>query len=398
MDPSPAPAAPARLHIRLPRPTLAQRRALRARVRERCENRPGVYRMLGAGGAVLYVGKSRRLRTRLLVHFRARGRRNKSARILRHTFDIEWEYTPTEFSALLAELRLIKRHRPEFNDTYVTDEWPRAYIALTGGEVPGLRIVPRSDDPQALALFGPFRRVAFVRSAVRALAEAMQVRDCSIDEVRTARTRSLWFDSDARPGPATGLRRAPPRARTRAPGCLRVELGSCAGPCIGGGAAESYASAVQEVRHFLEGRSRAPIDRLHAAMERAAGQLEFERAGVLRDRIELLTWLYKRVRQFRANVDRLTFRYHARGEDGQERVYLIRRGTLRAELPAPSTREEQEALEALATRIYEGPDPTGADIPLHDLDEFHLVSSWFRRHPDELERTRAPMHSPGTGV
>src|SRR6187399_3688170 len=111
--------------------------------------------MLGPTGAVLYVGQSRVLRSRLLSYFRAVGRRNKAARILRHAFDIEWEYTNTEFGALLHELRLIKLHRPSFNSMMVTDDWPRAYVALSGGAVPGLRVVPRSDDPSAVALFGP---------------------------------------------------------------------------------------------------------------------------------------------------------------------------------------------------------------------------------------------------
>ena len=73
------------------------------------------------------------------------------------------EYTNTEFGALLRELRLIKQHRPHFNAMMVTDDWPRGYVALTGGAVPGLRVVPRSDHPSAVALFGPFRRVAQLR-------------------------------------------------------------------------------------------------------------------------------------------------------------------------------------------------------------------------------------------
>ena len=143
------------LHVRPPQSTPTHRKQLRALVREGCENRPGVYRMLGPSGAVIYVGQSRVLRTRLLSYFRATGR-HKGARILRHAFQIEWEYTNTEFGALLRELRLIKQYRPHFNSMMVQDEWPRAYVALTGGTVPGLRVVARSDDPEAIALFGPF--------------------------------------------------------------------------------------------------------------------------------------------------------------------------------------------------------------------------------------------------
>ena len=393
-------AAPARILVRPPQSTPAQRRALRDLVRADCANLPGVYRMLGPTGSVLYVGQSRVLRTRLLSYFRAKGRRNKAVRILRHVHRIEWEYTHTEFAALLRELRLIKQHRPQFNSMMVTDDWPRAYVALTGGVVPGVTVVPRSDDPSAVAMFGPFRKVSLLRDAVRALADATGLRDCALEEAAaTAKTSTLWFDGEA--SRASSAQRP---ARTRAPGCLRHELGTCAGPCIGGGDGAVYRAQATQIRDFLEGKSDAPVDNLERAMHVASAALEFERAAVLRDRLERVRWLHQRVQHFHANMDRLTFRYHARGVDDSEWVYLVRRGTVRAEVRAPSTARERSQLETLAQRIFNGPDPSGADIPSHDLDEFYLVSSWFRRRPDERAETRpagapervagSPSHDP----
>ena len=379
-----------RVHVRPPQSTPSHRKQLRALVREGCDNRPGVYRMLGSSGVVIYVGQSRVLRTRLLSYFRAKGR-HKGARILRHAFQIEWEYTNTEFGALLRELRLIKQYRPHFNAMMVQDEWPRAYVALTGGTVPGLRVVARSDDPEAIALFGPFRRVARLRDAVRALAEGTGLRDCVHDDVvRTtgsaaSRGSTLWFDDDPRSQPRRGA------SRTRAPGCLRHDLGTCAGPCIGAGASESYRDAAVAVRAFLDGRSDAPVRTLQIAMHHAADGLAFERAAVIRDRLALVTWLHERVQHFHANVDRLTFRYHAVGPDDREWIYLVRRGTVRAEVPAPTTLEERVAFRELAAKVFKGADPSGADIPTHDLDEFYLVASWFRRRPLEKSRTRIAL-------
>jgi excinuclease UvrABC nuclease subunit len=347
--------------------------------------------MLGPTGTVIYVGQSRVLRTRLLSYFRAKGRRNKAARILRHAFQIEWEYTATEFGALLRELRLIKQYRPPFNAMMVLDDWPRAYVALTGGAVPGLRVVNRSDDPTAVSLFGPFRRVAQLRDAVRALAEATGLRDCTLNDVvrvagGTAQRRSpLWFANDAGS-------RAPRVARTRAPGCLRHDLGTCAGPCIGAGSGGPYREAAEMVRAFLDGHGDGPVRVLQQAMQEAAESLAFERAGVIRDRLVLVQWLYDRLQHFHANVDRLTFRYHAwDSHTDREIVYLIRRGTVRAEIAAPRTPVEQAAFHTQVQGVYAGIDPTGADIPTHDLDEFYLVASWFRRHPEEKRRTRSAM-------
>jgi excinuclease ABC subunit C len=145
------------------------------------------------------------------------------------------------------------------------------------------------------------------------------------------------------------------------------------------------------VRAFLDGRSDAPVRSLEAAMQQAAGQLAFEKAAVIRDRLALVSWLHERVQNFHANVDRLTFRYHAVGPDEQEWVYLVRRGTVRAEVPAPKTPEERAAFRELAAKVFKGPDPSGTDIPTHDLDEFYLVASWFRRRPSEKARTRVAI-------
>ncbi|MCA0375728.1 MAG: GIY-YIG nuclease family protein [Gemmatimonadetes bacterium] len=367
MESQPSPRA----HTRPPVTPPAHRKQLRALVRTGCENRPGVYRMLGPTGTVLYVGQSKRLRTRLLSYFRAKGRRNKAARIVRHAFTIEWEYTPTAFGALLRELRLIKQYRPHFNAVFVGDEWPRAYVALTGGAIPGLRVVDRSDYPGATALFGPFRRVAQLRDAVRALADATGVRDCSLDGDALATA-----------------------SRARAPGCLRDAVGSCPGPCLGPIDRTAYDTTVRELHDFLEGLGDAPVQRLTQAMHAAANDLAFERAGVLRDRLALVQWLHARVQQFRANVDRLTFRYTAPTVDGGQWVYLIRRGTVRADCAAPSSAEDAAALAALEAQVFGGPRQAAErgviDLPTHDLDEFALVASWFRRHAAERARLSRP--------
>ena len=366
------------------RHTPAQRRALLAHVRAHCANRPGTYRMLAEGGRVLYVGKSRALRTRLLSYFRVKGRRAKSARILAHAFHIEWTYANDEFGALLAELRQIKALRPPFNRAMMDDEWPRAYIALTRGPVPGLRLVRRTDDPRAIGLWGPFRLVSKVGDALRALADVTGVRDCTIEEtVGAVRGRTLRFADD----PVT-TRHA---VRARAAGCLRVDVGTCVGPCIGAGARAPYEQAVRTVRAFLDARDDAPLRLADARMTEAAAELAFERAAAWRDKRERLAWLWSRVTRFQASMDRLTFRYdvppsHA---DDPGRVYLVRRGTVRADVPMPHTPADHRALETLAQQIFGASEPSGDDVPRHDLDEFYLVASWFRRRPQERQRTRA---------
>ena len=82
---------------------------MRASVRAECKDRPGIYRMHSADGEVVYVGKSKKIRTRLMSYFRCSFPEDKGARILREAARIDWEYTPSEFAALLLELQQIKR-------------------------------------------------------------------------------------------------------------------------------------------------------------------------------------------------------------------------------------------------------------------------------------------------
>lgn len=362
-----APAAPDDLrHAAYAPSTAPRRRALLAHVKADCEDRPGVYRMLGATGVVVYVGKAKRLRTRLLSYFRAaqkNRRRDKQARILRHAHALEWEYAHSEFAALLRELRLIKQYRPRFNVLLNTDEAPRGWLALGGGPVPALRVVQRSDAEDAPVLYGPFRRLHMLHDAARALADATGVRDCQAP------------GASARPDPA----------------CLRAQLGTCACPGRAAGATPAdYMLRVAEARDFLAGRTARPLETLERRMHEAAERWQFERAGALKLKRDALAWLAGRLERFHAGADRLTFRYASRGHDGTERVYLIRRGTVRAECPAPATAEGAAALDALARRVFSSPEAADADVPTHDLDEFYLVASWFRRHPAELAHVQRP--------
>src|SRR5690606_28404092 len=117
---------------------------LRAQVRAACENRPGVYRMIGPGDNVLYVGKSIRVRSRLLSYFRA-DRGEKAAEIISHTHRIEWDYTPSEFAALLLEMRCIQRWRPPFNVEHKQDR-VFCFVKLTREEAPRLLVVREVRD------------------------------------------------------------------------------------------------------------------------------------------------------------------------------------------------------------------------------------------------------------
>src|ERR1700712_4807119 len=129
--------------IRLQRPTTSDEQiaTMRAHVREHAVDRPGVYRMISSDGEIVYVGKSKRIRSRLLSYFRCEFPADKGARILRDAKQIDWDYAPSEFAALLQELRLIKRFRPRFNVAMKRDGRNYCFIKITKGPAPKLVVV-----------------------------------------------------------------------------------------------------------------------------------------------------------------------------------------------------------------------------------------------------------------
>jgi excinuclease UvrABC nuclease subunit len=344
--------------------------ALRAAVRE-AEARPGVYRMLAEDGAVIYVGESRRLRARLQSYFRcARG--EKGARILRHTRRIEWEYTPSEFAALLLELRLIKRLRPRFNVAHKRDLSHYAFLHLGGGRVPGLsvhRAAQGRTEGDGL-FYGPFAGPERLVEAARELADAFGLRDC-------ADTLPLQYREDPRRGPFS-------------PGCLRHEIKKCLGPCVAACGEAEYAGQVALCRAFLEGGDEGPMEHLRSEMARHAAAQAYERAALCRDKIRRLEALRGQLDRMRFALESLSFVYTVPGVGGDDRVYLVRRGTVRAEHPAPRSTPERFALQRAVDEVWEAGEPSAGPLALHEIDEILLLSSWFRRFPEELARTWTP--------
>ncbi|HEX5436098.1 MAG TPA: GIY-YIG nuclease family protein [Gemmatimonadaceae bacterium] len=342
---------------------------MRAGVRAGATDRPGVYRMLSADGEVVYVGKSKRLRTRLLSYFRAAFPEEKGARIVREAQTIEWEYTPSEFAALLLELKLIKRLRPRFNVAMKRDARHFAFIKITAGPAPKLLVVRGASDDRA-TYYGPYQGARRVEEAVRELNNALGLRDCALN-------RPMRYDDQHE------LFQLMPRT----PGCIRYEVKKCLGPCVGGCSERQYAEQLAVARAFLAGTDDGPMDMLRREMEQCSERLEFERAGALRDKLYRLEELREQFYRFRFAVETLSFVYTVPGHDGDDRVYLVRRGRVRAECPAPRTARDRTALRRLVERVFSRTEPEGAQLPAHEIDELLLLSSWFRRFPQELERT-----------
>lgn len=321
--------------------------------------------MLDEGGRVIYVGKAKRLRTRLLSYFRA-DHPEKSARILSAATDIRWDYAPSEFAALLGELRAIRRYRPTFN-VRMNRVRRAAFIKVSGGAAPRIS-VGASPGREHTRHYGPFIGAHRLQESVKLLNDLLGLRDCSLKMPIVFAEQGDLF-----------------RERQRA-ACLRYELGTCTGPCGGLVTAADYLCRVDEAVAFIEGRSVEPLDRVIAQMLDASERGDFEHAAWWRERFDALTWLMGTCGQVQSTLENLSFVYTAPGTYGDDRAYVIRRALVRASAPAPRTPIEIEAFRALVAE-HAGVESSPGPIPSSAIDETLLVLRWFRRRPAALRRT-----------
>jgi len=348
----------------------AQLAIMRSAVKDAAADRPGVYRMLSGEGEILYVGKSKRVRSRLLSYFRCAYPEEKGARILRSAEKIEWDYTPSEFAALLQELRLIKRFRPRYNVAMKRDGRNYSFIKLTKGPASKLMVVRGPTGEDADIYYGPFVGAQRVEEALRELSDALMLRDCRSD-------LKMFFNDQ------TELFQL-----ARTPGCIRHEIGKCLGPCIGGCTETQYTHQVALARAFLDGSDDGPINMLRTQMETLSAELQFERAATYRDKLERLEALRAQFGRLRFAVENLSFVYTVPGHEGEDKVYVIRRGVVRAELSKPKSTKDRRTMKQLVDDIFSQPAAPSAQVPTHEIDELLLLSSWFRRFPKEMKRTK----------
>ena len=220
---------------------------------------PGVYRMIDANGEVLYVGKAKNIRKRIIAYARPTGYDPRIERMIAATAALEFVSTATETEALLLEANLIKRLRPRFN-VLLRDDKSFPYILITADHWAPQILKHRGARGRQGNYYGPFASVWAVNRTITALQRAFLLRSCS----------DPFFESRTRP-------------------CLLYQIKRCSGPCTREIDFAEYGKLVREANAFLSGKSQAVKDTLAAEMEKASAALEFERAAIYRDRLAALS-------------------------------------------------------------------------------------------------------------
>lgn len=221
--------------------------------------KPGVYIMHDANGDIIYVGKAKKLKRRVLSYFRHSNFSSPRLRKLVDTVnDIATIRTESEIEALILENRLIKQYQPFFNiDLKMNERY--AYIRVTDEKYPRL-LVTRTKHRSSGTYIGPFVKVSEVRDLLRLVERFFPLRTCSLN-----------IDGI--------LKRRP---------CMRYALGRCLAPCALKCNENEYKDRVADVMMLLQGNSLQLVEKLRGRMDKMSGQLRFEEAAKYRDTIKAL--------------------------------------------------------------------------------------------------------------
>ena len=326
--------------------------ALIAEEARRLPDRPGVYRMLGDGGEVLYVGKARSLKKRVIQYAQGRFHTNRIGAMVHLTRAMEFVTTRTETEALLLESNLIKRLKPRFNVVLRDDKSFAEILIRRDTPAPQIR-KHRGAHTIPGDYFGPFASTWAVNRTVNILQKAFLLRSCS-DSVFETRTRP----------------------------CMLYQIKRCSAPCVDLIAPADYQGLVEQAHDFMSGKSRAVMERLSQGMQAASEAMEFEHAAKLRDRIRALSAItMEQSINPETVVEADVFALHADGGQACVQVFFFRAGQNwgnRAYFPrVDKADEDPDILDSFLGQFYEDKPIPRLILLSHEVPNQALLAEAF---------------------
>jgi excinuclease ABC subunit C len=235
---------------------------------------PGVYLFKDERGKVIYVGKAKRLRSRVRSYFQSsRGQDEKTIRLTESIRDLDYIVTDNEVEALILESSLVKRKKPRFN-VHLKDDKSFLHLKLTMNEDYPRVLLTRQIRKDGGQYFGPYLPASLARNSIKIINRHFQLRTCDIE-----------IDGNLdRP-------------------CLEYHIKRCLGPCVSGLCSRSeYDQAVQDVVLLLQGRIVPLVRKLKRKMEEASSEQRYEAAAFFRDRLGMVSGLAERQKMVLSGV------------------------------------------------------------------------------------------------
>ena len=235
---------------------------------------PGLYFMKGAKEEVLYIGKAKNLRSRVASYFQPasdimESRGPKIVEMLNKVVTVDFIETETEVDAMLKEARLIKDIQPAYNSDLLDDKTFPYLEITTGDDFAGVYIT-RKPRATGNRLFGPFASAKDLRAVFVELQKIFKFRSCTLD-IRADDEKRLFF----RP-------------------CLLHNINQCVAPCGARIEKAEYKTIIKDLIKFLQSKRATVLRQLKSEMEEASAKMDYEKAGMLRDRIRLIERLDRR--------------------------------------------------------------------------------------------------------
>ncbi len=222
---------------------------------------PGVYRFLDREGTVLYVGKAKSLRKRVSSYFQKEGdHRGRTALMVKRIADLSYIIVDTEYEALLLENSLIKKYQPRYN-VMLKDDKTYPWICIKNERFP--RVFPTRNPVQdGSEYYGPYASVRMMKTLLDLIRQLYPIRTCHYDlseeKIQAGKYRE----------------------------CLEYHIGKCKAPCVGKESEEEYNGSIRQVRDIIRGNIKKVIDLLQREMDASSKALDFEKAALLKEKID----------------------------------------------------------------------------------------------------------------
>ena len=348
-------------HNELPTDRLEGRKLLR----EQCPLEPGVYGWLNNDRQLLYVGKSKSLRIRLLTYFAKNPSEKKMERIRQQSKYLIWEPISDELLALIREQELIFRWTPEFNSQGQPNRRLPAFLCVSDSKAANL-FTTKQLTSRVAKTFGPITGSRKLSEAAICCNYLFGLRDCADKTKFEFNNQLQLFDE---------LQTAQ---------CIRHELGSCLAPCAGRCSKAQYKTNLARAVDFLEGKDRSVVKELEQKMLLAASCTQYEQAAVLRDRFKSGRWLDRQLDRLRDCQTRLNGILPIQARRNRTVWLVLSGGRLVGNTLKPSNQAQAklvaEDFRKLARQSREPPS-NRLDIKMQ-----LIISSWFRKHKDWYDR------------
>ncbi|MEW5872462.1 MAG: excinuclease ABC subunit UvrC [Chloroflexota bacterium] len=330
--------------------------------------KPGCYIMKDSSGKVIYVGKAINLRNRVRSYFHASAQHDlKTNQLVGRIANIEWIVVGSELEALILEMNLIKKHRPQFN-VRLKDDKRYPYVKVHWGDAFPKVTVTRQMVQDGSRYFGPYTSVWAVHQTLDVLRRIFPYLTCD---------REITGQDE--------------RA------CLYYDIKLCSAPCIGAANQVQYRQMIEDLCQFLQGRTEPIVARLRTEMEQAAEELQFERAAARRDQIRAIDSVVERQKVISSDyIDSDVLALARADGDACVQVFFIRGGKLigRDYFLLEGAAEDSDAavMTEFLKQFYNQASSVPAQVLLpQEVEEAQIIRQWLsQKRGDECVEILVP--------